>query len=211
MDWWSSPDWDAEDFEARLKRARQSSRAQYLRLKGLALVSTEDEEFRAVGKELLLRVVRDYQEDRLQSPMAHFDLAQAYETEGADDLAATHYELTVRGEDELGSLVTGADLRLAELIIRCGWSASYDEADRLLAHAEGRRLTLRSESWRFCVARARLAAALGREDAASYATRALELLAEVGPQFSRHPTVGLIETDEATVEEMRRLARDGAS
>jgi hypothetical protein len=174
-------------------------------LKGVALVHAGDAQRREAGRALLLRVVRDC-DDPLHAPIAHCDLGASFEEEGEDDLAATHYELAVKAEDELGSLVTGADLRLAELILRTGWTASYAEADALLEHAERTGLTLRTEAWRWCVARARLAVARGDRDARQYAMRALELLAEEGPQFPRHPDVGLIETDEATAEEMRALA-----
>jgi hypothetical protein len=143
--------------------------------------------------------------------MAHNDLARSYEETGEADLAATHCELAVKGEDELGSLVTGADLRLARLIIRSGWRESYEQADALLDHAERAGLTMRSDAWEWCVSRARLAAARGDGDAASYAARALELLAQDGPQFPRHPDVGIIQADDATADEMRALAHEGPS
>jgi len=58
-DWFRSPAWgpdDQVDFEARLARARKTSRAQYLRIKGLALDAAGHKEG---ARSLWLRVLED--------------------------------------------------------------------------------------------------------------------------------------------------------
>jgi hypothetical protein len=64
------------------------------------------------------------------------------------------------------------------------------------------------DNFRVFSVRARLAAHAGdAEEAASYAEAALRLKADREPQFPRHPDVGHIRADTATLEELRRLAQ----
>jgi hypothetical protein len=86
--WFDSPDWSPAaraEFEERLRRAR--NKGEYLRAKGAALVAAGDAERRAAGRELLLRVVRDYP---LTASWAHEFLGQAYAEAGIYDEAEQH-------------------------------------------------------------------------------------------------------------------------
>jgi hypothetical protein len=126
---------------------------------------------------LFERVIRDHADDRLQAAMARSDLARWYEQEGDDAHAAEEYRGCLAAEQEFGSLQTGAELALAELLVRA-------------------------------LALVRLAARAGdREAARSAARSALEVLGDDRADFARHPDVGLIRADAATVEESKTLAR----
>jgi hypothetical protein len=66
-DWYRGTDWSAqtqERFEAKLARARQTSRAQYLRIKGVGLTAAADAATRSAGRDLLRRVVTEYPSDQ---------------------------------------------------------------------------------------------------------------------------------------------------
>ena len=96
---------------------------------------------------------------------------------------------------------------MAELLIRSETADDPTEAHRLLEQAASAGLTFKSDRWRWFVAHARLAARAGERQAASSAARsALEVLGNARPDFARHPDVGLVTADEATVEEIKALA-----
>jgi hypothetical protein len=122
--------------------------------------------------------------------------------------AASAYRACLQAEDSLGgSLRTGVELDLAELIVRERWEAHYEEAFKLLGRAESVGLTFEVQRWRHAVVSARLYARRGRHDEARAAARqARDLLDASSPDFSRHPDVGRIKADETTVTEMRTLA-----
>lgn len=83
----------------------------------------------------------------------------------------------------------------------------FVEVVGLLYRAAERGLAFKSQRWRWLVTSARLAALTGDVRlAAEHARAAIEQLHTEAPDFSRHPTLGHIVTDEATVEQLRRLA-----
>ena len=100
------------------------------------------------------------------------------------------------------------ELRLAEVLIDTGDPSVFEEAWRLInvaATSDG--LPFSSQIWRAEVARARLLSGAGDAAAAAEQARiAFSLLDRTAPQLPRHPDIGLIAADDATVSEMRRLA-----
>jgi hypothetical protein len=190
-EWYRSPAWEPEDreaFEARLARTRANNRAQYIRLKGVALAASTDESARRGARELLERVISEYADDKLQATMSRADLARWYEEEGDDARAARGYRASLAAERETGSLDTGSELRLVELIVRAQWSEAYPEALELLDQTKNVGLTFASERWRWLVAYARIAARTGESAAAAdAAVSALRLLEDRRPDFPRHP------------------------
>jgi hypothetical protein len=67
-EWYRSSRWgrkDQEEFDAKLQRARPYNRAQYMRLKGLALAGSKRRRERQGAPELLQRVIRDHPDDEL--------------------------------------------------------------------------------------------------------------------------------------------------
>jgi len=208
-DWFRSPAWDAEEeerFEARLRRARRSNQAQYLRIKGLALTA-EGDSHREVGRALLGRVIHDHPDSPGEVAGAHFALGESFAEEGR--FAESETELRACLEMEADCHVFhGTELRLAEVLVESDDPRRRLDAWELLDAAEANGLTFRSELWRACVTRVRLLAAAGeRDEAAALAEHTLAMLLDDTPRFPRHPTVGLISADPSTIEELRRIAR----
>jgi hypothetical protein len=211
-DWYRSAAWDAEaqqHLEAKLARARRESRPQYLRLKALALLATDDERRRQAGVALLERVLADFPDDRVQAAGAHVALGRYFEEAGDAARGARHLRAALRLQE--GTNVRwGAELLLAELIVRHGLEADDAEADELLDRVLAAGPIFRSEQFRYAVARMRLAHRRGRPDeAAAYACGALHLFEHNEPASPRHPTVGLIRADDATLDELHEIARNG--
>jgi hypothetical protein len=208
-DWFRSNAWDArarELFETKLSRAR-SSRAQYLRIKGLALIGVNDRERVEAGRRLLRRVVDEYADDALPVAGAHYALGDSFAREGQDGEAVRHLRACLALEST-GNFSHGTELRLAEVLIDSHATTSFDEAWELLNISAGKGMLFNSFIWRIEVARARLLVGEGQEArAAVYARSALRLLEHNEPQLPRHPDVGLIDADRRTVREMKRLAR----
>lgn len=196
-------------FEDKLSRTRKHTRPQYLRIKGLALAESKNRRARSAAGELFERVLREHPDDDLQVAMTHADLARWHRSEGREEEAARHFREAVACEDALsgGGLDWGADLDLAELIVSRRESEAFDEAARLLDRAAKSGLAFRSQRWRWHVTRARLAALTDDPTGAQeHARAALDLLGDERPDFPRHPDLGHISTDAATVQEVRDLA-----
>jgi hypothetical protein len=211
-DWYRSDGWTARDqqaFEERLSRALRRSRPQYLRLKALALLETADDERRAAGEALLRRVLDEYSDDRIEVAGAHVALARLYEETGDPRRAATHYREALATQE--GTNVShGAELLLAELIVREHLDDLYGEAHELLDAVLESGPIFRVEQYRYAVARARLATRLGEANqAAAYALGALYLVAHNRPISSYHPDIGLIRADDATLSELEHIASRG--
>ncbi len=211
-DWYRSTSWSERDqdlFEQKLAKARQASRPQYVRLKALALLETSDAGRRRAGVSLLERVLSEYPGSRIEVAGAHRALARYHEESGNTASAAQHYRETLR-EQEGTNVFHGAELLLAELIVRERLDCAYQEANELLDRVVEHGPIFKSEQFRYAAARSRLASRRGDDDeAAAFAFGALDLFEHNEPVSSYHPEIGLIRADDATLAELQALAHRG--
>jgi hypothetical protein len=203
--WFDSPDWSADaqaEFEEKLGRARK--KGEYLRAKGAALVRAGDPGRRLAGRALLLRLVRDYP-DTLTIAWAHEFLGDAYSEDEMYEEAEAHYREALAAYDRTPGVGGHARVRLADLISVTRQREKYAEAEALLDAYDP---LFKIDHFRVFTVRARLASEAGDpEEAASYASAALQLAADKNPQLPRHPDVGHVKTNEETMRELERLAR----
>lgn len=212
-DWFRVEHWSEDasaHFEAKLARAHRESRPQYLRIQGSTLIDATDDASRRAGAALLERLLDEYSEAwPPESAGAHVDLARYREETGDVASAAAHYRAAVLLQQGT-NMQWGAEIELAELIIRHALRDAEDEADELLDGLLADGLFLRSEQFRYAVARMRLARRRGDADeAAAFACGALHLLADNRSISSHHPQVGLILADEVTRAELEEAAAQG--
>ncbi len=206
-DWFRGDAWDADTratFEARLKRARESSRAQYLRIKGLGLTGSVNRATREAGRQLLRRVLDDYPDDAVQVTMASADLGKSLAADGDLGEAAICFRRSLAG---LPNVHCDADIGLAETILLGRWSDQYAEARAILGSARARTDPFPATRFRWALASARLAERQG--DAAEAMLSARTALAAAGEHespFPRHRGLGLVHADEQTIGELNRLA-----
>jgi tetratricopeptide (TPR) repeat protein len=195
--WFDSPDWSPAAqaaFEEKLRRAR--NKGEYLRTKGAALVEAGDRERRQAGRELLLRLVHDYPET-LTLAWAHEFIADAYAEDGNDAEAERHYREALATQERRPGVRGYAGVKLADLITRTRHREKYKEADALVDAFDP---LFKIDHFRVFTVRARLAAERGdAEEAGSYARVALDLETDKRSQLPRHPDVGHVRTDEATL------------
>lgn len=210
-EWYRSPRWSQrieDEFESKLSRARSSSRPQYLRIKGLALLASGGTKERLAARGLLQRVLDEYP-DSLDVVVAHEGLGEVYEREGAVTEAESHYRSALHLSLE-GYVRGDAHLRLPELLIERGDPDKLAEAEAVLSMIDVQRdLAFRSQRFRYAVCRARLAAERNDwAEAADYAAAALREAGSDAADFPRHPTVGPVRADDPDLfRELQRLAR----
>lgn len=208
-DWFRSDSWERDSFEERLARARPRSRPQYLRIQGLTFLETGRPELLPVAIELLERVYSDESDDAaFERPTAPEFLGQAYEAAGDFERAATLY-LEAMERQRAGDHRGSAEFRFGAMVVREKLSGYYRGAFEILTDP-----AVDAHAWFdwHCFERAKcvafLAERLGEPTIArESAVHALTLASTRRlPQFARHPTVGLIETDKATLKALRRIA-----
>jgi tetratricopeptide (TPR) repeat protein len=208
-DWYRGTDWSAQTqelFETKLARARQTSRAQYLRIKGLELTAAPDAATRSAGRDLLRRVVTDYPSDVLQATWAHRDLGASLAEDNEVEEAAEHYSAALASDRPEPSAAVG----LAEVIMVARWAHRYEEALAALVGvgSEDARAPFPATRFRWNLVAARLSDRLGRrDDARELAEIALRCLDQTQSPFPKHRSIGLATADARTRRELKKLAK----
>ncbi len=205
--WAHRPEFDPAamaDFERRLGQARPPHRPGYLRVKAATLLQQPDEAAVPVAIDLLLRVVTE-SDHFLEVPFSHELLGRAYRRSGDLAAAEAHFRLAIETADDHRNGLALPELELAEITLEAG---RYEDATAALQALEllERGMVWNSQLYRHAVTKARLANLSGG-DPVPWATRALELAAETGPQLARHPTVGLVDAPREELREMKHLAK----
>jgi hypothetical protein len=190
-EWFRDPAWDQtaqDEFERRLSRARAGNRPQYLHIKALALRGAHH---LAGAKQLLKRVVSDYPEalDCRRCVELLGDIARG---EGSTEIAETNYREVIGRWPDLNATSGMVEVSLAELLTESDRRDSNDEALRLLDSALRRGRMLNSDLFRWNVALARVAERIGDPETVARAARTALSLTNRGPQFARHPTLGVV-------------------
>jgi len=204
-DWFRDPGWGRatrDQFEERLNRARIGNRAQYLRIKALAL---RDAGELHGAKELLNRVVSDYP-DSMDCGFCLELLGDIAREEGSSETAEKNYRDVIRRWPDLNGTSGMVEVSLAEVLTESAGLERHEEALRLLDSALKRGRMMNSDLFRWNIALARVAEQLGDAETVSRAARTALSLTKVGPQFPRHPTVGLARPDAATLAWLERAA-----
>lgn len=207
-DWFRTPDWSSAaqaDFEARLARARPYNRAQYMRIKGLALADAGE---RRGARELWDRVLESTEElaaGQQAAALEHLGDSHA----GEHSLKAQgYYRRLLKEHPTLNGTSHTVEISLAELLIDKGDGASMDEALGLLnSYLERGTSQFPSVLFRWHLALIRIAQAKDEQETVQRAARTALNLAERGPVFPRHKAVGVVRADKRTLKRLQKLAR----
>jgi hypothetical protein len=203
-DWFRSPGWSAaaqQDFELRLARARTTSRAQYLRIKAVSLEQAGEIDG---ARTLLRRIVKDHAEAWPEVAFAHERLGDLARASGDQTTAQAEYRMALDTSPNLSGTTGEVHLKLGEVLFESGLG-SLAEIEQLLRDASVH-LALASTAFRHHVLTARLATATGDVDRRRDAAAAALGLADAVPQFSRHPTVGVVSATPSLLAELRSMA-----
>jgi len=194
-------------FEERLGRATQQHRPQYLRIKAMEILDqTDDPEAWNVAESLLRRVIVDHP-DAFDVPMAHVGLAEYHRFLSQWDDALGHYQLSIDLTSPRRSGSTGVEeVDMAEVLVKRNAPGDNTRALELLASEHLRaQHHFNSTLFRMSVCRARAQSRLGVDPSAA-AREALRLASTTEPQLPRHPTVGMVNADQQTLEELQQYA-----
>lgn len=207
-DWFRSPDWSSraqEDFETRLARARPYNRAQYMRIKGLALSEAGE---RRGARELWERVLQSTEElATTQQASALEHLGDSYVRDNAAT-AEDYYRRLLEEHPTLNGTSHTVEISLAELLIGKGDRASMEEALALLnSFLERGTSQFPSVLFRWHLALLSIAQATGEKETVQRAARTALDLASRGPVFPRHKDVGVVDADPKTLRRLRKLAK----
>lgn len=215
-DWYRSSEWSKDDqelFEKKISRARNRfNKAQYLKIKALALGQSEDPDIREESKKLLQRIITGYQEQKSEVMYAFEYLGESYKKVGKLKEAEEYYRKCIQYyKKNLTSTGwrTDSHFLLAELIVNTKQHKKYPEAEVLfdIWMNKNKNSIFNSSLYRYCIIRTRLAMQCQKVDeAVVYATKTLEV-AELGkyPQFPHHKTVGLVKESPEITKEMKQI------
>lgn len=204
-EWFRSPRWDPEEqaeFERRLGRARRTSRAQYLRIKGLALNAAGHT---AAARSLWLRVLEDPDASiQRWSTLEHLgDL----DFDVDPDAAEARYRQLLAEDPTLNATSQMTEVRLAELLTGRGTPAALAEAWALLERWRAERHSpFPANHFAWEVACARWGEAAGRSDIVRDSARRAIELSTAGSPFPRHPAAGVVRAERAVMEWLRSRA-----
>ena len=206
-DWFRSPDWspDAQaDFEARLRRAHAGNRAQYTRIKGIALRESGQLD---AARGLWLRILENDLGHGFEQASTIEHLADSYLEQ--DPTTAEHYYRRLLAEHpELNGTTATAEISLAELLIDKGDAVNTEEALALLnSFLERATSQFPNVLFRWHLALIRIAQATGEKETVRRAARTALDLAGREPVFPRHKTVGVVHADNWTLKRLRKLAK----
>lgn len=210
-DWYRSANWDEAaraEFDDRLARARADNRVQYRRIKALALLDSGDPVRAAAARALL--------EENLATPdlfdfervVALHQLAEIERSAGRLDEAERllRQALSMAGPD--GNGTSGEEeTGLAEILLERGGQERIVEAKALLDRRSDDLPLFARSRYRLCVAQVRVSIALGKQDLAQdWALAALQVAGEKHSGLTRHPNLGLVESDVSTIEWLEAVA-----
>jgi tetratricopeptide (TPR) repeat protein len=207
-EWFRSPDWgeaDRADFEGRLARSRGYNRAQYLRIKGLALRDAGEIDG---ARGLWLRVLGDDGEfSKLEGFAALEHLGDSY-VEDDPVLAEDYYRRLLADNPDLKSTTATQHIKLAELLIRRGDEQDLEEAAELLIQwSKVAHVPFPNAHFRWNLAVIDLAEATGDQGTTVEAARRALDLVDREPVFPRHKTVGIVHAEHQALERLKRLAK----
>ncbi|WP_164704417.1 hypothetical protein [Blastococcus litoris] len=199
--WYRTRDWDAAaraDFEQRLGRSR-GSRSQYLKIKAAALEDAGllDE---AVG--LYERFLREHPGDFFVR-YVHECLGGVARKRGRLDEAERRYRLVLTFRPLNGTMGM-TEVSLAEVLLDRGRA---DDAAATLAGADQSSVSaFYANRFRYLTASARIASARGENRTAADLARQALALMDAPDQYSRHPGVGAVQSDDATTSLLAVIA-----
>jgi tetratricopeptide (TPR) repeat protein len=203
-DWFRSPTWqpnDQAEFERRLARARPANRPQYLRIKALALRDAGNVD---AARDLFARVASETAAPASEVAFAHEALGDLHRAAGGLRQAGAEYRLALEVAPTLSGTSGEVQLSLGEVLLETDAAGGAAEVAALLDAAR-EHVRFNSTAFRWNVLRARLAQTLGDREAQRIAATAALDLVGAQPQFSRHPTVGLVEASAETLALLQRL------
>lgn len=214
-DWYRNTEWNNQietNFFNRLKRSRRNyNKAEYLRIQATYLLNSSSTILKKKGVQLMKKLINDFPEETFSTISGHESLGDYYLKKNDYQRAEKHFRIvTEYYHSNTRSGTSGlADLKLTETILLSNQVEKFEEAYELATskfyETEGE-LLLNSNIFYYASLMANLCLKMGKlEEASKYANSALELSTIKEPQFNRHKSVGIIKTDQKTIDRLKKI------
>lgn len=134
-EWYRRKTWTKEDegmFFAKLERAREYRRAQYLRIQALELIQTKDKKLLEIAEFLLNKLLRDYPENQLERSPTLNTLGEISKLKGEYDSALDYFHTALEFESNFPNVITTAYLNFSETVILSGKVSLYNDVEKIL-------------------------------------------------------------------------------
>ncbi|MBU3661133.1 MAG: hypothetical protein FGM14_14765 [Flavobacteriales bacterium] len=135
IDWYRRKSWtkiDEEEFYQKLGRARNDSRAQYLKIQAIELLETKDIKLLEVARQLLDKMLKDYPEDKFNRSSALHTLGDISKFKKDYESALNYYSQALDFEQIYPNVKTQSFLDYSELIVKTNKTEFYDKVEELL-------------------------------------------------------------------------------
>lgn len=134
-DWYRRETWtksDDEEFFAKLRRAREDNRAQYLKIQAITLIDTGKRELLPAAEMLLNKILTDYSVHRVQISQSYSSLGTIFRIRGDYEKALDYYRKSMNFEKVFPNVQTGSDVHFAEVVVQAGKTELFDDAEKIL-------------------------------------------------------------------------------
>jgi tetratricopeptide (TPR) repeat protein len=203
-DWFRRITWTKEDeteYFAKLKRARQWSRPQYLFLQAFALTGTGNPKLLDVAESLIQKLFTDNPDDKHTRSGSLELLGDIYRHRGETDAAIAYYKQAIDFEKSYPNVQGPAFLKFSELVVKLEKHEYFPFLEELLSD--------KIEKYPFPIYKYKIYAILSiinktkgdNESAERFATLAKEHAAATTSGFRYHPTVGVVTELDNDLEE----------
>jgi len=208
-EWYRRTTWtkvDEEEFFAKLKRARQGSRPQYLMIQASTLTGTTDPVLLDAAEFLILKLLADYPDNKFERSSSLGLLGDIYRYRQQYDTAISYYKNAIDFEKEYPQVQTGVFLEFAELVVKLDKREYFDFVEQTLSEKQ--------EEYPFPLYKYKIFSLLAiinkirgnTEVADRFAERADEYAAAKTSGFRYHPSVGIVTERDPDLDE--RMKKD---
>jgi hypothetical protein len=134
-DWYRKNSWTEEDeteFFSKLKKSREHSRPQYLRIQAVTLYETNDTELLDAASTLLQKYFDEYPDDKMERSIAFKLMGDICYKQEKYSMALENYKGALDYEEIYPQVKTDAYLSYSELIIRLNKTEFFEDVEKLL-------------------------------------------------------------------------------
>ena len=198
-DWFRKKTWtksDQDDFFLHLKRAKDPSKAQYIRIQAVTLQKVDP----TASLKLLQELIANYPDSR-ELAQVYCQLAECYISLGQSKEAIDAFMSSFQAERSLPNFKTQAYLKFGLFIVKNELKDLYPPAIKIL-NEFGTHLLFPKDKYQFNTIKAIVSYEDGVIDQAKqYAQHALEAAAQTHSGLRYHPTVGVVSQQDGFLEQ----------
>lgn len=197
-DWYTNRTWNGKidsNFEDHLKRARGAgNKAEFLQIQGCLLLENPQANIQEVGLALLSRLLEDFPSEYSSVLLAQEKMGDYYLRHHQYEKAAQYYTIVnnyCTAQNSRSGTSTMTDLKLAEAILYSNVEDKLEQAWQLVINYPVSLLKFVAAKYYYAELAAQVCDAMGKkEEAATFAKSALELLKKANTPLAKNRSAG---------------------